>query len=117
MSAECLAAVETVNSAVFLKELISELGCWKSVNIIVVSDNKSLVQAIDSVTPVDDKRLRIHISILQECLERKTIDKFCFVPSVKNMANALTKQGASCKQLLSVLNGKLKFSFSENVFA
>ena len=116
ISAECLAAVEAVNTAIFLKELILELCCWSSVNIHVVSDNKSLLQAIESVTPVDDKRLRIDISILQECLHNKTIDRFCFVPSAQNMANALTKQGASCKSLLDVLNGKTKYSLTDNSF-
>ena len=116
MSAECLAAVDAVNTAIFLKELILEFQCWKSVDIHVLSDNNSLVQSVESVTPVDDKRLRIDIAILQECLENKTIDYLHYVPSKNNVANALTKQGASCKELLNVLAGKAKYSFSQYAF-
>ena len=69
-----------------------------------------------SVSPVDDKRLRIDVAILQECIDMKTIQSITHVSSNKNVANALTKQGASCKLLLNVLSGESKYNFSDNSF-
>ena len=60
LSSECLAAVEAVSSAVFIKQLIVEMKCWKSVDILVLCDNKSLIQSITSVSPVEDKRKNGH---------------------------------------------------------
>ena len=82
----------------------------------IITDNKSLVQAVNSVTPVEDKRLRIEIAMLQESLQKKEFSDICLVPSKHNVANALTKQGASCTTLLNVLSAKMKFNYAVNFF-
>ena len=96
LSAECLAAVDAVKAGVLLKRLISDMLCWGDVDMRIITDNKSLVQAVNSVTPVEDKRLRIEIAMLQESLQNKEFSNIFLVPSKHNLANALTKQGASC---------------------
>ena len=116
MSAECLAAVDAVKAGVLLKHLISDFLCWESINMRLITDNKSLVQAVNSVTPVDDKRLRIEIAMLQESLERKEFSGIYLIPSENNVVNGLTKQGASCITLLNVLSGKMRFNFELNYF-
>ena len=116
LSAECLAAVEAVGAAIFLKQLISDCECWKEISIVLICDNKSLIQAVHSITPVEDKRLRIDVAILQEALERKEVENICYVPSNSNLANALTKQGASTKTLISALSGQTKYQHSKNCF-
>ena len=79
LSAECLAAVECANAAIYLRELIVELGSWKSNRIHVLTGNKSLVQAVESVSPVDDKRLRIDIAILQETVVTETVESIAYM--------------------------------------
>ena len=71
---------------------------------------------MNSVTPVEDKRLRIEMPMLQESMARKELSNIYLVPSKNNVANALTKQGASCKTLLDVLSGKMRYDFSVNRF-
>ena len=116
LCAECLAAVDAVNAAMFIKELITNINFWKSIEVLLLCDNKSLVQAVKAVTPVEDKRLRIDIAILQESLEKREVENICYIPSQKNLANALTKQGASSRMLIDVLSGKSKFDYSKNYF-
>ena len=68
------------------------------------------------MTPVEDRRLRIDVAILQESLEKKEVEDICYVPSNENLANALTKQGASSKILIEAVSGKKTFMFSKNYF-
>ena len=116
LSAECLAAVDAVKAGVLLKHLICELLCLDTVDMRLITDNKSLVQAVNSVTPVEDKRLRIEIAMLQESLARKEFSGVYLVPSKNNVANALTKQGASCQTLVDALSGKMHYDYSANYF-
>lgn len=116
LSAECLAAVDAVKAGVLLKHLVCEILCCNIIDMQLITDNKSLVQAINSVTPVEDKRLRIEIAMLQESMERKDFSAIHLIPSKNNMANALTKQGASCKTLINVLSGKMKYDHARNYF-
>ena len=114
MGAECLAAVDAVNAGIFLKHLICEVMRCKVVDMLLITDNKSLIDAVKSVTPVADKRLRIEIAMLQESLARKEFSNICHVASKDNVANSLTKQGASCVTLLNVLSGNMRFDYTVN---
>lgn len=116
LSAECLAAVDCLKAGILLKHLINELLCCDISDSRLIVDNKSLVQAVNSVTPIEDKRLRIEMAILQESLARKEFSNISLVPSKNNVANALTKQGASCQILLEALSANMRFDFSVNYF-
>ena len=74
-------------------------------------DNKNLVSAAHSSTNIEDKRLVIDVSILRDLLERKELSGFIWVPTDKQLANALTKRGASDRQLLAVFNKCSRFNF------
>ena len=75
-----------------------------------------MLHAVKSVSPVVDKRLQIDIAILQEALENKEVGDICYVPSDENLANALTKQGASSRTWIEVLSGCKKFQYSKKYF-
>ena len=95
ISAECLAAVEAVNASIYLKTLVKEMIGAKcaSLKVRLVVDNKALLDAISSKSSVEDKRLRIDISLLRECsISNKDINGIYWVASHNNFANALTKQ-------------------------
>ena len=111
-----MAAIDAVSSSVFIKHLIIELKCWTAIDILVLCDNKSLIQSVRSVSPVEDKRLRVNIASLQESLENKAVEDIIYVPSSENLANALTKQGASSKALIDAVCGKKRFNYSKNCF-
>ena len=71
--------------------------------IEVYTDCKSLYDNIYSKKNVREKRLRIDIAMIKEAIEGKDIQVH-WVDTSKQLANCLTKQGASSKELISVLN-------------
>ena len=103
-----MAAIDAVSSSVFIKHLIIELKCWTAIDILVLCDNKSLIQSVRFV--------RVNIASLQESLENKAVEDIIYVPSSENLANALTKQGASSKALIDAVCGKKRFNYSKNCF-
>ena len=67
-------------------------------------DSKQLHEALYSIRPVLGKRLRVEIGILCELLEKKEINSVKWISSEEQLANCLTKRGASCDSLLHVLS-------------
>ena len=64
-------------------------------------DNKSVVESVYSTKLVDDKRLRI--DILTESVERGEVKKILWCSGKTQLANCLTKAGASGYDVLRVL--------------
>ena len=65
------------------------------------------MDSLNSSKPVTDKRLRIDISALKEAIKQYKI-KYQWVPTNLQLADCLTKHGASSLKLTSTLrNGKL----------
>ena len=74
-------------------------------------DNKSVIEALGTTKLVDDKRLRIDIAAIQEMRQNNRVEvKWC--PGKIQLANSLTKRGASSIELLNVLQkGKMPEEF------
>ena len=108
LAAETLAFIDGSETGIYLSELFTEIYCLKSrLNIKGITDNKSLFQTSNTTKNVDDKRLRVEISMIRQMLERKEIE-IIHVKSENNLSNALTKKGASTKTLLATLKcGKI----------
>ncbi|WP_395239410.1 hypothetical protein, partial [Salmonella sp. s54412] len=64
---------------------------------------KSLLEAVKSTKPVCEKRLRIEISGIKELINNGTIKQFVWSESKKQLANCLTKKGASPLLLMEKL--------------
>lgn len=116
LCAEALAAIETVNSGYLMLKILQEIGLGQNISIRIITDNKSLAQSVSLLTVVDDKRLRVDIAYLREALKGDCFDGLFWVPSQFNLANPLTKQGASCTHLRDVLSHQLRFDFEKNIF-
>ena len=84
----------------FIKELTGV-----SVPITLRTDNKSLWQNIHSSKQSSDERLQIDISIMREMLETNEVAKVEWVPTEQQLADCLTKKGASSRKLLQALGG------------
>lgn len=113
LAAETLAASEGIDNAMYVASLISEL--WngsvdkKKIPIEVVTDNLSLHNALKSNKQITDKRLRVDLAAIKEMLSRKEISRVKWVEGKYQLADKLTKAGASSSKLLDVLNdGQLK---------
>ena len=83
--------------------------CFDSEKLVVLPldcyiDSKQLHEALYSIHPVLDKRLRVEIRILCEMLEKKEINSVKWISSEEQLANCLTKRGASCDSRLNVLS-------------
>ena len=112
IAAEALSLLEAIENAVFLKSQIESMlvAGEKVVSITAYVDNKSVVEALLSTKLVDDKRLRLDISAIKQVIDRGEVQLVKWCAGESQLANCMTKKGASTYQLLSVLqSGELNF--------
>ena len=105
IAAETLALVEGADNAFLLSKLLAEIIYNKKKDHLPIEcriDNRSLFQAAHSTNTLNDKRLRIEMSIVREMLERKEIN-LTWVETKEQLADVLTKNGASNTKLLKTL--------------
>lgn len=101
IAAETLSLQTGIEEAVYLKKMITEI-LNVELPVTAVVDNRSLVEALHSTKLVDDKRLRIDISSIKQSIEIGEIDAVKWCPGIKQLANCMTKKGASGYELLEV---------------
>ena len=71
-------------------------------------DNKSVTEAVHSTRMVDDRRLRLDIAAIKESLHRKDVAAIRWCPGQDQLANCMTKKGASGYHLMTVIqNGRI----------
>lgn len=115
LAAECLAAVEAAEHGFTLQLFMSELVGFHP-EIVVFSDNKSLVDTVCSIKNIEYKRLRIDVNILREMLDRKELASFQWIDSCHQIADCLTKQGSCTYNLQDILNKSKCFDFVSKTF-
>ena len=118
IAAECLATIEAAETTVLMTFALKQFlkNSCQSIKTMLYCDNKSLVNSVYSSTNIEDKRLRIDICVLRDMLSQKELTDIVWVPSNLQIANCMTKNGASIYSLLFVLNNKLIFNFSNGMF-
>jgi hypothetical protein len=105
IAAECLASVEAAEMTVYFATVLKNiLGLSKSIGTILFCDNKNLVNAVHSSTNLEDRRLIIDVCVLRDLLQQHELTEFKWIETKFQIANTLTKQGASDQLLLDVLN-------------
>ena len=107
LAGETLAMADAVDNAVYISTLYSELMTGDPsdacVEISCLTDCKSLYEAVKSQKFVTEKRLRIEISGLKESLEKDVIHELKWISTKEQLADCLTKKGASSAKLMNVL--------------
>ena len=117
IGAECLAAVEAAEMTLYIATLIKDVSkTTRNIKTYVYCDNKNLVNAVHASTNLEDKRLVIDISVLRDLLNQQELTDFVWVDTKSQLADALTKRGASDKLLVNVINNKLRFHFQSVSF-
>ena len=118
IAAECLAAIEAAETTVLISFALQQFlkDSCQSIRTMLYCDNKSLVSSVHSSTNVEDKRLRIDICVLRDMIANKELTDIVWIPTDLQIANCMTKNGASIYSLLFVLNNKLVFNFSNGKF-
>ena len=103
LAAETLALLDGAEEAIHISGLIVELISGEKLDIKCLVDNKGLVDALYSNKQVEGKRLRVEIAALKEMMEKREISKVEWVPTTAQLANCLTKGGASAVSLLQAV--------------
>lgn len=118
LSAECLTAVDAAETSFLLRHKLEEMLCLPSLTlkISVLCDNKSLVQAAHRTTSLENKRLQIDINMLREMLEKHEISELRWIPTEDQLANSLTKVGASTEKLRRVLMNRGIYDHNTGAF-
>ena len=117
IAAECLACIDAAETTVLIATALRQFlrdSC--QIRTMIYCDNKSLVNSVYSSTNVEDKRLRIDICVLRDMIANKEVSDVVWISKNLQIANCMTKNGASIYSLLFVLNNKLVFNFSNGVF-
>ena len=99
LAAETMALLEGAEAAVYIGNILKEILQCKPLKISCITDNKSLVDAVHSTKRVDDKRLRLDIAVLVDMLDRKEISDITWVETHMQLADCMTKKGASTTRL------------------
>ena len=111
MAAETLIQVEATEACFWLANLLSEtLYCKpnddRNKKIECYIDNHQLYQSVYSIRPIQDKGLRTEIALLREMINKKEITKINWIENKYQIADCLTKYGASSEKLLNTLKTK-----------
>ena len=107
LAAEALALQEGLEEAIYIQKLFSEL-LGRKLPITAYVDSKSLVEAVYSTKQVNDRRLRIDIGSIKESLKEE-VESIKWIPGSEQLANCLTKRGASGGSFLSIIqSGEMK---------
>ena len=118
LGAECLEACEAASTCILIRERLEQMLCCSpgTVKISILTDNKSLVGAVHKSTSLENKRLQIDINILREMVENGELHEFRWVSTQHQIANSLTKQGASSDQLRQILMNEWKYDHGSGLF-
>ena len=103
VAAEGLALIEGIEDALYMEAILSELLSQGESRIPMEAfiDCKNLHDAIYSAESVGEKRLRIDVAA--KMLARDEICQVHLVSSNNQLANCLTKKGASSKRLMEII--------------
>ena len=104
IAAETMALLEGAEASIYISGILSQLLGKNEIKIRCMTDNKSLHDALLSSKQVDDKRLRIDISVIDDMLARSELERVIWVSGANQLADALTKKGVSPDKLRTVLS-------------
>ena len=107
LAAECLSMEDAVDAAYYIKNILMEVLLMDAnkVQMECFIDSKSLHAALHSSTNgKEDKRLILDLSLLKEMYEKNEIHRIERVDTKEQVADALTKRGASAELLRKVIN-------------
>lgn len=108
LAAETLALSEGIDNASFMASLVSELRTGsptgQKIPIDVITDNLSLYNSLKSHKQVTEKRLRVDLAAIKEMLLNGQVEHVRWTESRFQLADKLTKIGASSSKLMDTLN-------------
>ena len=114
MAAETLALLQAVDGAIYLRQFISEVLfnelSAKSIPIYCFVDNKDLCSALESSKDVNERRLRVEIQTLKDCIRNDNLF-IRWVDTKNQLADVFTKTGLKSCTLLNALADGVEMYF------
>lgn len=107
LASETLSLGEGADAGFLVSSLVQEIfkmTCLPLVNCY--TDNNSLTDTLETTKVISDRRLRVDVARLREMVSEKEIAVF-WIDGKHQLADALTKRGASTTDLVEVLNTSL----------
>ncbi|CAC5407525.1 unnamed protein product [Mytilus coruscus] len=92
---DCATSLDTLYNELIFNKCTSEGG----IPVRCVIDNKDLFEAVHSKKNVSEKRLRLEISCIKEMIQKGELTAH-WIETNEQIANVLTKHGASAQNLL-----------------
>ena len=109
LSAEKLALEESLETCFMVKSLLVELISKDNYQNIIptcpYTDYKSLNDTINSTKTLPEKQLQQNVCIIRETIEKQEVKQITWCDSRSQLADCLTKVGASCNKLIHVIQG------------
>ena len=105
-AAETLSLLAALEQAIVIRHQISEIlnKNPKAIKIEAFIDNNDAYEAIYSTKQMMKGRLRIDIGAIKEMIENKEVEAVAWIPAKYQLADCLTKRGASTRSLLQTIN-------------
>ena len=104
LSAETMALLDCAEAAVYINFILCEVSGCQPLEVSCFVDNKSLVDSLQSTNAIEDRRLRIDMAVLRGMLDAKEVKSIAWIASAQQLANCLTKRGASTVQLRAAVS-------------
>ena len=102
LASEASAICEGADAAFLVASTMKEVFPMKEVNVVCKTDSKSLFDNLKTTKVNSDKRLRVDVSRLKEMIVEEEV-KVQWIEGKKQLADALTKRGASTELLVEAL--------------
>ena len=102
LASETLAQCEGADAAYLVSNTLKEIFPEAKVSTICKTDSDSLVKTLRTTKVHDDKRLRVDVARVKGMITEQEIE-IEWVSSKDQLADALTKRGASTDSLVAAL--------------
>ena len=111
LGAETMALAEAADTSVLVVKMVEEIFKNRLPPVTCLTDSRSLIDHMSTSHVIQDKRLRIDIARLKEMVELNEV-RCKWVSKDDQLADSLTKAGASSRKLLDVVQtGRLVMAY------
>ena len=101
LAAETLALTDGCDLSFYVSQITNHIY-RQNIKNIILTDNKSLKDTIQSSNLISDKRLRVDLSALCEMYDKNELE-VKWIPTNAQVSNVLTKRGANRQDLVDIL--------------
>ena len=106
LAAETLALHDGAKTSIYLAAIIKDMFKDAIIKVKCITDNKSLVDALDSEKMIKDRWLRLHMLGINDMISKGEVDKVQWIESKNQLADALTKKGICRDKLIQSISRK-----------